>query len=105
MLGPPVFEPPPSPGLHRAPSHPHGQATHLGQYTMDYTHRVNQESLTGIGNAVLNVPKGDTLKTDVTGTATPDEQLTAFTTTDTHMVTGGTGRFAGAAAHLPSRAP
>ena len=92
---PPVFEPPPSPFFttHLVAT---GQASHLGRFTLDFSHRVNLDSLEGIGDAVFTFPDGDTLKTHVTGTAIPAGSPTAFTVVEIHEVTGGTGRFAGA---------
>jgi hypothetical protein len=92
---PPVFEPPPSPFFttHLVAT---GQASHLGRFTLDFSHRVNLDSLEGIGDAVFTFPNGDTLKTHATGTATPAGTPTAFTVVEIHEVTGGTGRFAGA---------
>jgi hypothetical protein len=91
----PVFEPPPSPFFttHLVAT---GQASHLGRFTLDFSHRVNLDSLEGIGDAVFTFPNGDTLKTHATGTATPAGTPTAFTVVEIHEVTGGTGRFAGA---------
>ena len=91
----PVPEPPPSPyiAVHLEAT---GQATHLGRFTLDFSHRVNLDTLEGIGDAVFTFPNGDTLKTHVTGTAMPAGSPTAFTVVETHEVTGGTGRFAGA---------
>jgi hypothetical protein len=63
---------------------------------MDFSHRVNLDTLEGIGDAVFTFPNGDTLKTHVTGTAMPAGSPTAFTVVEIHEVTGGTGRFAGA---------
>lgn len=95
IADPPAFEPPPSPffSAHLLAS---GNATHLGRFTMDYSHRVNLLTLAGTGTAVFTAANGDTLTTSVEGTATPTSSPTAFTVLETHTVTGGTGRFAGA---------
>src|SRR6187401_2682673 len=50
VADPPVFEPPPSPYF-SAHLLAEGQATHLGRFTMDFSHRVNLETLAGIGKA------------------------------------------------------
>ena len=92
---PPVFEPPPSPYF-SAHLEAEGQATHLGRFTMDFSHRVNLATLIGIGKAVFTAANGDTLMTDAEGRATPAGSPTAFTVVEIHTVTGGTGRFAGA---------
>ncbi len=95
VADPPVFEPPPSPYF-SAHLLAEGHATHLGRFTMDYSHRVSLETLGGIGKAVFTAANGDTLTTDVEGTATPAGTPTAFTVVEIHRVTGGTGRFAAA---------
>jgi len=92
---PPVFDPPPSP-FFSAHLRAEGQATHLGRFIMDFSHRVNLVTLAGSGKAVFTAANGDTLMTDVEGTATPAGSPTAFTVTETHTVTGGTGRFTNA---------
>jgi len=95
IADPPQFEPPPSP-FFSAHLLANGNATHLGRFTMDYSHRVNLLTLAGTGTAVFTAANGDTLTTTVEGTATPTSSPTAFTVVETHTVTGGTGRFAGA---------
>jgi hypothetical protein len=79
---PPVFEPPPS-QYFTAHLRAEGQATHLGRFTMDFSHRVNLVSLTGIGQAVLTAANGDQLMTDVEGQATPAGSPTQFTSSRT----------------------
>ena len=95
IADPPEFEPPPSP-FFSAHLVARGNATHLGRFTMDYSHRVNLLTLAGIGTAIFTAANGGTLTTSVEGTATPTSSPTAFTVTETHTITGGTGRFAGA---------
>jgi hypothetical protein len=100
---PPVFEPPPSPYFTAHLLIP-GEASHVGRFTYDLSHRVNLNTLEGTGTAVFTFPKerpsqakqDDRLMTTVEGTATPAGGPTAFTVVETHKVTGGTGRFAGA---------
>jgi hypothetical protein len=96
---PPVFEPPPSTyfSAHLAAQ---GEATHLGRFTMDFSHRVNLVTLVGVGKATFTAANGDTLLTDVEGVATPAGTPTSFTVVETHEVTGGTGRFAHASGTL-----
>ena len=93
IADPPQFEPPPSTSFtaHLLAS---GNATHLGRFTMDYTHRVT--GLNGIGAATFTAANGDTLTTTAEGMATPASSPTAFTVVENHTITGGTGRFAGA---------
>lgn len=96
IADPPQFEPPPSTffSAHLLAS---GNATHLGRFTMDYSHRVNLLTLRGMGTATFTAANGDTLTTTVEGTATPTSSPTAFTVVESHTITGGTGRFADAA--------
>jgi hypothetical protein len=63
---------------------------------MDFSHRVSLETLEGVGTARFTAANGDELMTDVKGTAKPAGTPTSFTVFETHTVTGGTGRFAGA---------
>jgi hypothetical protein len=95
IADPPQFEPPPSTffSAHLLAS---GNATHLGRFTMDYSHRVNLLTLSGIGTAIFTAANGDAFTTTVQGTATPTNSPTAFTVAETHTITGGTGRFADA---------
>jgi hypothetical protein len=69
----------------------------LGRFTLDFSHRVNLDTLEGSGTAVFTAANGDTLITDAEGEAEPvPGSPTAYTVVETHKVTGGTGRFAGA---------
>ncbi len=72
-----------------------GNATHLGRFTWEFPHMVNQAIRVGEGTYTLTAANGDTVTIDVTGTAT----LIApgvLSTTETGTITGGTGRFADA---------
>lgn len=72
-----------------------GNATHLGRFTWEFPHVVNQAIRVGSGTYVFTAANGDTVTAEVTGTAT----LVApgiLVTTETGPITGGTGRFAGA---------
>ena len=77
-----------------------GNATHLGLFTLDSVHVVNFADFTGAGTAVLIAANGDRLTTDLTGVATPQEAPGVFLVIETLLVTGGTGRFAGATGAL-----
>ena len=99
IADPPQFEPPPS-TFFSAHLLATGNATHLGRFTMDYSHRVNLLTSQGIGAATFTAANGDTLTTTVEGTATPASSPTAFTVVETHTITGGTGRFADARGSL-----
>ena len=74
-----------------------GNATHLGQYTVEFTAVVNQATRTGIGPGmiVITAANGDTITAESTGQAA----LVApgvLSTVDTATISGGTGRFADA---------
>ena len=72
-----------------------GVASQLGRFTFDFQHIVNQATRVGSGTYVFTAANGDTLTADVTGQAT----LVApgvLTVAETGVITGGTGRFAGA---------
>jgi hypothetical protein len=73
-----------------------GNASHLGRFTLDSRHVVNFDDLTGAGTAELTAANGDTLTTNLSGVATPQETPGVFFIVETFTVTGGTGRFAGA---------
>lgn len=72
-----------------------GNATHLGRFTLEIPHQVNQAIRVGAGTYEFTAANGDTLTADFTGTAT----LLApgiLSTSEAGTITGGTGRFAGA---------
>lgn len=72
-----------------------GNASQLGAFTLEFPHLVNQSTRTGTGTYTLTAANGDTVTADVTGLAT----LVApgvLTVAETAVITGGTGRFAGA---------
>ncbi|MGH2455988.1 MAG: hypothetical protein ACRDHD_07005 [Candidatus Limnocylindria bacterium] len=72
-----------------------GHATQLGGFTLRIPHLVNQADRTGVGSYIFTAANGDMLTADFTGQATlvgPG----VLTTHETAVITGGTGRFAGA---------
>ena len=72
-----------------------GNATQLGRFTLLIPHQVNQALRVGEGTYVFTAANGDTVTADFTGQAT----LLApgvISTAETGIITGGTGRFAGA---------
>lgn len=72
-----------------------GNATHLGRFTVEIPHVVNQAIRVGSGSYVFTAANGDTLTADFTGQAT----LLApgvLSTSEIGTITGGTGRFEGA---------
>ena len=93
IADPPQFEPPPSMAF-SAHLLATGNATQLGRFKMDYSHRV--EGLDGVGTATFTAANGDAFTTSVMGKATPTGSPTAFTVVETHTVTGVNGRFVGA---------
>jgi hypothetical protein len=58
--------------------------------------QVNLVTLAGGGFADFIAANGDSLFTAVTGQASPTENPDALAIVETHTITGGTGRFAGA---------
>ena len=72
-----------------------GTATHLGRFTLEIPHTVNFATMTGDGTYTFTAPNGDTLTADFTGTA--DTSTPIFAIEEHATITGGTGRFAGAA--------
>ena len=72
-----------------------GHATQLGRFTVEIPHRVNQATRIAVGTYVFTAANGGTLTADFTGQAT----LAApgvLSIAETGVITGGTGRFAGA---------
>jgi len=72
-----------------------GTATHLGRFTLEIPHTVNFATRTGDGTYTFTAPNGDTLTATFTGTA--DTSTPIFAIEEHATITGGTGRFAGAA--------
>ena len=73
-----------------------GHATHLGRFTLVGPHTVNLATSTWIGSLAFTAANGDTLTADFTGTATGPPTNGVESTMETAVITGGTGRFAGA---------
>jgi hypothetical protein len=73
-----------------------GNATHLGQFTVEIPHVVSFATMTGGGSYDFTAANGDRLTAVFTGeaslTGTPD----VLSIVETASITGGTGRFAGA---------
>ena len=72
-----------------------GTASHLGRYTLEVPHLVNQATRTGSGTYVFTAANGDTLTATFTGVATVVAPG-VLSTVETATITGGTGRFDGA---------
>ena len=73
-----------------------GEATHLGNFTLDIPHVVNRATRTAVGSYEFTAANGDTLTADFTGTATPTDTPGVLYIEETATIKGGTGRFAGA---------
>ena len=72
-----------------------GTANQLGRFTLTAPHTVNQATLTAEGTYVFTAADGSTLTASLSGSASlvvPGELAIA----ETGVITGGTGRFAGA---------
>ena len=73
-----------------------GQATHLGRFAVTYEFEINIPAASGTGPAHFVAANGDSLFTEVTGQASPTADPDISFIVETHTITGGTGRFAGA---------
>ncbi len=71
-----------------------GNATHLGRFTVEAQWQVNVLTGIGVGTFTLTGANGDTLVGTATGTSVILDGVAYIT--ETCMITGGTGRFAGA---------
>jgi hypothetical protein len=74
-----------------------GVATHLGLFTVTWEFTVNLLNGAGIGSAHFIAANGDSVFTESLGQGDPtleDPDITRVV--ETHTITGGTGRFAGA---------
>ena len=71
-----------------------GEATHLGSFTVEAQWSVNVIMGTGVGTFTLTAANGATLAGTATGTSVTVDGLAYIT--ETCVITGGTGRFAGA---------
>jgi hypothetical protein len=74
-----------------------GMATHLGLFTVTWEFTVNLLNGAGIGSAHFIAANGDSVFTESLGQGDPtleDPDITRVV--ETHTITGGTGRFAGA---------
>jgi hypothetical protein len=75
-----------------------GEATHLGRFTLTSDFTVDTTTGIGSGTAIWTAASGDQIFTTSAGQA-----VIAFpvaTITETHTITGGTGRFAGASGSI-----
>jgi hypothetical protein len=77
-----------------------GIATQLGRYTLSWEVEVNLETITGNGTGHFVAANGDSLYTIGTGQATPTDEPNVFHVVENMIITGGTGRFAGASGNI-----
>jgi hypothetical protein len=86
----------PSPGIGLLGTSGTGIGSHVGQFSFKQESTVNLANGVLTGSAHWVAANGDSIDTTIAGsferTATPD----VFSFTETHTITGGTGRFAGA---------
>jgi hypothetical protein len=71
-----------------------GTGTLLGQFSFTEELTINFANLTNTGSAHWKAANGDIIDTTVFGLAVPGPDV--FTIAEIHIITGGTGRFAGA---------
>ncbi len=78
-----------------------GNATHLGRFTYEFPHTVNFGIVppTGAGTYTFTAANGDTVIAEGIGHSTPVEPGVVFVVEEA-VITGGTGRFAGASGQL-----
>ncbi len=73
-----------------------GHATHLGKFTVTYEAEIDLDTFFGIGSYHFIAANGDSVSTDIVGQGTvPTADGVSFIV-ETHTITAGTGRFAGA---------
>ena len=75
-----------------------GEATHLGRFKIESDFNVTPPPVSATGTATWTASNHDQLTTSTAGTAVI--AFPAATITETHTITGGTGRFAGASGTL-----
>jgi hypothetical protein len=75
-----------------------GQATHLGRFALTATFTVTTPPPTAVGTAIWTAANGDQIFTNVTGHGVVTPPVLAVE--ETHVITGGTGRFEGASGRI-----
>ena len=73
-----------------------GNATQLGNYDLVVTALANPQAMMAEGTYEFSAANGDTLTADFIGMGTPTDVPGVILQTETAIITGGTGRFAGA---------
>ena len=75
-----------------------GEATHLGRFTLTGEFTISGPPPTGVGTATWTAANGDEIFTTAFGQGVVTFPVLAVV--ETHTITGGTGRFAGAAGSI-----
>ena len=73
-----------------------GTGTHLGRFLLIREITGNLVNFTASGSAQWKAANGDIIDTTVFGSAAPADNPDYLKVTETHTITGGTGRFTGA---------
>jgi hypothetical protein len=73
-----------------------GTATHLGRFSFTQRVTVDFAAGTSAGTAHWVAANGDSFDTPIAGSGQPTETPGEIRITETHTITGGTGRLAGA---------
>lgn len=79
-----------------------GTATQLGQFTVDIPHFVDVRTRTAVGTYEFTAANGDKVYAEFTGVASPTPIPGVLYIEETAIITGGTGRFAGATGSFTS---
>jgi hypothetical protein len=74
-----------------------GNATHLGRFTYNLEAELNLPTLSATASATLVAADGSTLFLEGEGQGTPTDDPDMVSIVETFAITGGTGRFTGAA--------
>lgn len=77
-----------------------GNATHLGLFTYKLQAELNLPTLSAKASASLAAADGSMLFLEGTGQGTPTDVPGVVSIAETYMITGGTGRFAGATGNV-----
>ena len=73
-----------------------GDATQLGQFTVNYELEVSLLDLSGTGTMYFASTNGDSIQAKGIGQAVPNRTPDMFNVVEIYTITGGTGRFSGA---------
>ena len=73
-----------------------GNATHFGRFAVTYRFTVDLLTGDGVGSHEFIAANGDSLYTESTAISGPTDIPDTFLVVESHMITGGTGRFEGA---------